>query len=104
MLVVGIALAALFCTSSKSLADGKKVFLTANCNNCHTVKAQGIAKKGDNEEKTTDLSKVGATRTADWLAKYLQKEEAIGGKKHKKKWSGTPADLADVSKWMAGLK
>lgn len=76
--------------------DGKTVFVEQKCTKCHS--APGI--KGGKK----DLSGVGAKHTPDWMKKWLKKEEALEGKKHKKAFSGSPAELDAVVKWLASLK
>lgn len=100
MLLAGIAAFSLFATSS-AFADGKSIFVSNKCDACHSVKSAGITSKKSN---ATDLSKVGATQKADTLAKYLQKKAQINGKNHMKAWSGSAADLTELTKWLGGLK
>lgn len=76
-------------------SDGKGVFVEQKCTKCHS--APGI--KGGKG----DLTGVAKKRTAEWMKKWLLKEEEIDGKKHKKKFGGTPADLDAVVKWLSTL-
>jgi hypothetical protein len=103
LLVAALALVGFLMTSTPSHADGKSVFLTNKCTHCHTVNSMHIARSGD-EEKPVDLSKVGAQKNADWIKKYLLKETDLKGKKHKKAWKGSDADLNALAGWLAGLK
>ena len=95
--------------------DGKAVFLENRCNSCHTVKAAGIEKKKASSEeaaaekpksdkKPPDLSGVGLERKADWIAKFLMKQETIKGDKHEKKFKGSEADLKLVASWLESQK
>lgn len=87
-------------------ADAKELFVSGKCQKCHSIESQGIAakpKEGE-EEDVKDLSKVGAERTAEWIAKFMRKEEAIKGKKHKQKYRGSDADLQTLATWLASLK
>lgn len=77
-------------------SDGKAVFVDQKCTKCHS--APGI--KGGKG----DLAGVAKTRTPEWMKKWLLKEEEIDGKKHKKKFGGTPAELDAVVKWLSTLK
>ena len=76
--------------------DGKTVFLDQKCPKCHT--APGI------QGGKTDLTGVGKKHTTDWMKKWLLKEEELDGKKHKKKFSGTDAELDVLVKWLATFK
>jgi mono/diheme cytochrome c family protein len=96
VLCVGLGLT---CTASNAAAeapaDGKAVFVAQKCTKCHS--APGI--KGGKK----DLAGVAKTRSAAWMKKWLLKEETIDGKKHKKGFSGTPAELDAVVKWLSSL-
>lgn len=105
MMLVGGAALCLFGMTTNAFADGKKVFLDQKCTSCHSITSQGIqGKASDPADKITDLSKVGAERNADWITKYLKKEVDIKGKKHKKAFKGTPAELTELANWLATLK
>jgi mono/diheme cytochrome c family protein len=95
--------------------NGKAVFLENRCNSCHTVKAAGIekkkasaeeaaAEKPKSDKKPPDLSGVGLERKADWIGKFLMKQETIKGDKHEKRFKGPEADLKLVSEWLAAQK
>ncbi len=87
-------------------ADAQALFESAKCVKCHSVESQGIAAKpkaGD-EDEVHDLSKVGAERTAEWIQKFLRKQETLDGKKHKQKFRGSDADLQTLAVWLASLK
>ena len=81
---------------------GKTAFVDQKCNMCHGVEAAGIVKKS--KGGPPDLSSVGIDHNADWLAKYLKKEEAVSGKKHAKEFAGKDADLQAIAKWLETLK
>jgi cytochrome c551/c552 len=86
-------------------ADAKELFVSSKCVKCHSIDSQGVAaqpKEGE-EEEIEDLSKVGAERTAEWIQKFLRKQEAIEGKKHKQKFRGSDADLETLATWLASL-
>jgi cytochrome c551/c552 len=87
-------------------ADGKALFESSKCVRCHSIESQGVAakpKEGEEDEEIEDLSKVGAERSAEWIQKYLRKEEAIEGKKHKQKFRGSDGDLQTLATWLASL-
>lgn len=105
--------------SSPSMAQGKDVFTKNKCNACHNIASQGIEKasaaateeKGEEAAAATekkveppDLSTVGAKRDSAWIQSFLKKETDIDGRKHKKKWTGTPEELKTLADWLAGLK
>jgi cytochrome c2 len=82
---------------------GKKIFLTNKCNTCHSIESQGI-EKTMKSAKGPDLSAVGAEHNAEWLTKYINKEETKNDKKHVKGWTGSKEDLQTLVKWLETLK
>jgi len=82
---------------------GKKLFVDNKCNTCHSIESQGIAKTMASS-KAPDLSNVGSEHNAEWISKYLMKEETKNEKKHMKAWAGTKEDLETLSKWLESLK
>jgi mono/diheme cytochrome c family protein len=86
--------------------DGKSIFVSNKCANCHSITGQGIERSGkpEGDEKPSDLSTVGKKRTADWMAKWLMKEETLDGKKHMKKFKGSDDELKTLTAWLATLK
>ena len=86
--------------------DGKSIFVQNKCSNCHSITSQGIERSGkpEGDEKPSDLSTVGKKHNADWISKWLMKEETLDGKKHMKKFKGPDADLKILSDWLASLK
>lgn len=98
----------LLSTPSHAAGDGKALFISNKCNSCHTISAQGVQKiKSDEEEtgkKPPDLSHVGKEKDAKWIKGYLMKTETLNGKKHKKAWKGSDADLTTLADWLATLK
>ena len=96
-------------TQDAKPTDGKAIFLSAKCESCHAIKSMSIeAKKAEGEDagdnKGADLSDVGLKHDAEFIAKYLQKLEAIEGKKHMKKFKGTEDELKMLAAWLAELK
>lgn len=97
---------------------GHQAFLKAKCNSCHTLKAAKIEKKkveaADEEEAAAtksstkkeppDLSGAGIKRDAAWIEGWLARTELIDGKKHKKKFTGTPAEMKTIAAWLATMK
>ena len=82
---------------------GKKIFLDQKCNVCHSIDSQSITKKTATS-KAPDLSNLGADKSADWIAKFLTKEEKLDNKQHPKGWTGKKEDLTTLSTWLATLK
>lgn len=87
--------------AATNAVDTKAVFIANKCNTCHSISSQGVTKTMA-ASKAPDLSK--ASANAATLEKYLMKTAQINGKTHAKKWTGSPADLTAVSKWLASLK
>lgn len=93
-------------------ARGKAIFMKQKCQQCHTVRAQGIGKApgGGEEEKgeggvaPPDLSGAGDERDAKWMADYLMKKTSIDGRKHKKRFKGNAEELAAMTAWLETLK
>lgn len=114
------ALATLAATGSVRAEDpaGLTLFKKNGCNECHVISSLGVekeAKKKSAEPAATeteakkkkeppDLSGVGLTHEAKWISAYLNKEEAIDGEKHEKRFKGSEADRRTVAMWLATLK
>lgn len=81
-------------------ATGKDLFQNAKCGMCHGIESEKLATKG----KAPDLSNVGATQKAEWIGKYLKKEEKLNGKPHTMAFKGTDEELKVLSTWLASLK
>ena len=81
--------------------DGKKIFDTQKCNLCHSVTTAGITSK---KKDAVDLSTVGSTYKADFLAKYLKKDAKIKDAVHKVAFKGTDEETASLVKWLESLK
>ena len=82
--------------------DAKDIFLTEKCQRCHSIETLNITNTG--QKDISDLSAVGSKRTAEWLIKYLRREEAINGKKHLKNLKTSGADIEKLANWLATLK
>ena len=87
---------------------GKAIFLSSKCNTCHSIDSLQIARttgKKTTETGPPDLSTVGSKHKADWMAKFLLKEEAAAsGKKHMKQFTGKPEELQTLTSWLETLK
>ncbi len=97
------------------VAKGQTIFVKNRCTSCHSIKAVGVEKKvidGDEEAadvaksktKPPDLSGIGLDHNATWFAGWLLKKELKDGKKHKKMFRGTEAELKTLTEWIASLK
>jgi len=120
VLAAFVALLGLWPAAEARAEDGKQVFLKKECNECHTVESAGIAKlpakddeaEADEEEgeeeddtKPPDLSGVGKKHDRDWIAKFIQKKiETDKGKKHRKRFKGSQAELEALLGFLAGLQ
>lgn len=83
---------------------GLVAFNDLKCNMCHGIETQGVQAKSKTS-KAPDLSNAGASHDAAWIAKFLRQEvPGGGGKKHSKKWTGTPEQLQQLSEFLASLK
>jgi mono/diheme cytochrome c family protein len=106
--VAALLMFAMVAMAKASHADGKSIFLANKCNSCHSISAQGVqVKKSDDDDggtKPPDLSHVGKTQSAQWITGFLHKTETLKGKKHKKAWKGSDADLTTLANWLASLK
>lgn len=100
--VLVVALLAGAGANKANMPDGKSIFVASSCNTCHSITAQGVQKTG--QSTAPDLSGVGLKHNADWIKQWLNKEVAMNGKKHMKKWKGSDADLNTLATWLAGLK
>lgn len=84
--------------------EGKTIFVENNCNLCHSISSQEVAKKSE-KMKAPDLSNVGAkVESADWLKGFLKKEQKLDGKLHRQNFKGTDSQLDGLVKWLMSLK
>jgi cbb3-type cytochrome oxidase cytochrome c subunit len=91
-----------------SNSSGKTIFLDNKCSKCHSIESQGIKHTSEPPEGAKypppDLSDVGNRHAADWMQKWLQKEEEQHGKKHMIKFKGSDDELKTLTAWLASLK
>ena len=90
-----------FSFSQSSELDGKQIFENSKCIKCHSVESLEITSKKD---EPVDLSNVGASGDAEFLKKYLLKEETRNDKKHKTKFKGSDEELNALVDWLLTLK
>jgi mono/diheme cytochrome c family protein len=105
-------------TDSVKKSAGQELFEKYKCQSCHSIATLGIEKKKaateDAEEAAAyktekrtppDLSAVGVSHKADWMAAFLMKKEKTKeGKLHTKKFKGTDEELKKVTAWLETLK
>ena len=97
----------LACVLSAASADeaGKKAFLDAQCERCHSVSSEDIAATVKSEKmRGPDLAKIGATRDAAWIEQFVKKEVQLDDKSHRAAWKGSDDDLLVIAKWLASLE
>lgn len=83
---------------SEEAETGKDVFVAKKCNQCHAVEACEIEAKIKN--KYPDLSSLSGDYDAEFLKKYLLKEEKINNKNHLMKFSGSDDELTAIVDWI----
>ncbi|MGE5430172.1 MAG: c-type cytochrome [Syntrophomonadaceae bacterium] len=89
-------------TVAQSNTDGKKIFEANKCTMCHSLKAEKIEATG--KSKAPDLSTVGATQKAEWIEKFVTKQEKLDGKQHPIAFKGSSAELKTLAAWLASHK
>lgn len=90
-----------FSNAQENESEGAKIFVDNKCSMCHSVESAGITSK---KKDAVDLSVTGQDKTAEFLIKYLKKEEKIDDKMHKSTFKGSDEELKVLSEWLAGLK
>jgi len=81
---------------------GKKVFLDSKCNTCHAIQVAKIETKS--KKPAPDLSAVGSKHKADFIKKYITKQEKVNDKAHPTQFKGSDDDLKKVAEWLGSLK
>lgn len=89
-----------FSIGSYDNSNGQKIFSDKKCTVCHTINSSHITSK---KTDAVDLSDAGMLGNSEFIAKYLNKNESILGKKHKILFKGTDEELETLSEWLAGL-
>ena len=88
--------------------DGKRLFVNYNCNLCHSALSGGVKavtrEKETPERKVVDVSGMATKHKADWLKRYLQKDEKLGDRKHPSRLKGSDAEIDVLLKWLLSLK
>lgn len=104
VLTLVLAFVASFITfaTAEEKKDGKTLFTDAKCMNCHGISALQITATNA-KSKAPDLSTVGDHLKADFLAKYLVKEEKLNEKNHPVKYASAET-LPTLVEWLMTLK
>lgn len=85
-------------------ADGKEAFLDAKCSMCHAVSSADIEAKMKGSSAGRDLKGISSERSAEWMMKYLKKEETIDGKAHKAAFKGSDKEMKAIVDWLVEQK
>ncbi|MCH8010720.1 MAG: c-type cytochrome [Candidatus Marinimicrobia bacterium] len=102
----------------KQESEGLKIFTEYKCGTCHSIASLGIVlfaestdededDEDEDEEKeveTPDLSDVGMRHDAKWISSYLRKKISQNGRKHKKRFQGTPEERRSLAFWLESMK
>jgi hypothetical protein len=89
-------------TASAQAADGQAIFLAQKCNLCHSVDSAGIQRTSKSEKtKGPDLGGVTKRHDAEWIKRWLNKQEQLNGKKHLTTFKGTPQELDTLIAWLS---
>lgn len=108
-MIIGLSvLAALYPGATVSLAQtepaGKNLFLAQKCDMCHGVSGAGIAATTKSEKlKGPDLSAFVPKDPAAFEA-FLRLQGELAGKKHKKEFKGSEAELKAILDWLKEQK
>ncbi|HSF39268.1 MAG TPA: c-type cytochrome [Thermoanaerobaculia bacterium] len=83
-------------------ADGKAIFLAQKCNLCHSIETAGIERTSKAEKtKGPDLAGAAKRHDAEWIKKFLTKQEQLNGKKHLKEVKSSPEELDALVAWVS---
>jgi mono/diheme cytochrome c family protein len=92
-------------TKEEKKLDPKTIFADKKCSSCHSIESAGIVKKsGGMKTGPPDLSTIGSKHDAAWMAKFVQKNESLNGKKHMIKFAGSDEELKALTQWLGTLK
>lgn len=83
-------------------AKGKLLFKEYKCISCHAIESQGYVKKS--KSSAPDLSDVGNSLKAEFMKKYLKKEEKLNDLKHAVSFKGNDEEFKTLIEWLAALK
>ena len=100
-----IALAVPTIEAEEPMASGADLYSEYKCGMCHAVASAGIeAKIKSDSMKGPDLGAYKTEMDAETLLSYLVLTDELDGKKHKKKYAGTPEELTVIMAWLEQLE
>jgi hypothetical protein len=87
------------------MASGEDLYNEYKCGMCHAVASAGIeATVKSDTMKGPDLGAYETEIEADKLLAYATQASELDGKKHKKKYAGTPEEFTAIMAWLAQLE
>ena len=90
-----------FSFSQNDEPAGKTIFLDSKCGKCHSVESLNLVSSG---KKLVDLSNTGNKLNAEFLTKYLKKEDKLNDKNHSVNFKGEDVQLNSLVEWLLTLK
>jgi hypothetical protein len=87
-------------------APGREVFRRKNCQHCHAVATQSLARTGKSEKsRGPDLSAIGLRMSREEIVAYLEKGAPLGsGESHWRGFWGDEKDLQALADWLSSLR
>lgn len=82
---------------------GKQIFVDSKCGNCHSIEAEGLTTKSK-KKNVPDLSDVGTKHNADFIMKFITKQETMNDAQHPMGFKGSDEELLTLAKWLESLK
>ena len=83
---------------------GNKVFVESKCGRCHGVASEGIEPTASEKMRGPVLDQLPVKREAEWLTRYLKRQEKFEGKVHRSVWKGTEKELEALVDWLRSLR
>jgi mono/diheme cytochrome c family protein len=102
LMIFALILFSHYASTQENETIGKKLFADKKCSTCHSIQSHGIVFK--NKTKAPDLSAIGSKLTADFIKKYVLKEEKLDGVAHMFLFKGEPNELDSLANWLESLK
>ena len=107
--VVGLSVLALASRPAvgmeEPMASGEDLYNEYKCGMCHAVASAGIeATVKSDSMKGPDLGAYKTEIESDKLLAYATQASELDGKKHKKKYAGTPEEFTAIMAWLAQLE
>ncbi|OGU30416.1 MAG: hypothetical protein A2057_11830 [Ignavibacteria bacterium GWA2_35_9] len=82
---------------------GKQIFVDSKCVSCHSIEAVGLTTKSK-KKNIPDLSDVGTRHNADFIMKFVTKQETLNDAQHPMAFKGSDEELLTLAKWLESLK